>query len=160
MQRCSPPSATTSSCVDPNSVHQCHLEDAFVSFPDDWNELRQRGLAYFRYNAVDPSEGGILSRYDSDLERAILDGRVKFEPILYEDFLPSSAAGIFYSNLQFHSRAVLDSSFTGRKEFENSLNMPLEDPFQIYEAAQRLSIEETKRQLVREFLPAAGVPPR
>ncbi len=45
----------------------------FAGFPDDADALRQSGLAFFRPDAP--------------------------EPILYEDFLPVSAAGIFRSNL-------------------------------------------------------------
>jgi uncharacterized glyoxalase superfamily metalloenzyme YdcJ len=52
-------------------------------FPTDEDGLRRGGLAYFTF-AVDA------------------DGAVVATPIVYEDFLPRSAAGIFRSNLTGH----------------------------------------------------------
>ncbi len=61
--------------------------------PDDHAALREQDLAFYRYRRVrrpDPHAG---------LQAAIASGAVVAEPILYEDFLPVSAAGIFRSNL-------------------------------------------------------------
>ncbi len=74
-----------------------------TSFPDSERGLRERDFAYFIYRLGDgaasarrrPGEESTEARFD-DLLR---DGLVIAEPIVYEDFLPRSAAGIFQSNL-------------------------------------------------------------
>ena len=67
---------------------------AFEAFPDDHETLRRDGLAYYRFVPVADLPLGAQS-----LDEAIEAGSVRAEPILYEDFLPVSAAGIFRSNL-------------------------------------------------------------
>lgn len=62
-------------------------------FPTDETGLRRAGLAYFTYSVSDPAA------VDGDLESLIDAGVVEATPIVYEDFLPRSAAGIFQSNL-------------------------------------------------------------
>jgi uncharacterized glyoxalase superfamily metalloenzyme YdcJ len=85
------------------------LAAAFRGFPDDWDELRQEGLAYFR-----EEDGG-------------------FDPVVYEDFLPVSAAGIFQSNLGGSARAA--GPATGaRPAFEQALGARVHDPFELYRA--------------------------
>jgi len=76
------------------------LAQAFAAFPDDWCTLRAEGLAYFQYSlseagAAAAARGGAEGDIDALIER----GLVRFDPIVYEDFLPVSAAGIFQSNL-------------------------------------------------------------
>ncbi len=66
----------------------------FDAFPDDHATLRRDGLAYYRFVPVADVPLGAQS-----LDEAIEAGSVRAEPILYEDFLPVSAAGIFRSNL-------------------------------------------------------------
>jgi uncharacterized glyoxalase superfamily metalloenzyme YdcJ len=63
-------------------------------FPTDHEGLRRAGLAYYRYRrtAAMPPQG-------RDLDGLIDAGAVTATPIVYEDFLPRSAAGIFQSNL-------------------------------------------------------------
>jgi uncharacterized glyoxalase superfamily metalloenzyme YdcJ len=62
-------------------------------FPTDHDGLRRAGLAYFTYHRT----GGGPER--ADLDELISCGAVTATPIVYEDFLPRSAAGIFQSNL-------------------------------------------------------------
>lgn len=66
------------------------------NMPDSDIELWRRGLAFYSLS-IDrerrPS-GPITT-----LEDAVRSGLVRLEPIVYEDFLPRSAAGIFSSNL-------------------------------------------------------------
>jgi uncharacterized glyoxalase superfamily metalloenzyme YdcJ len=96
-------------------------------------ELAARGLGFFTY-------------------RAGADGKPVPEPIVYEDFLPRSAAGIFQSNLtdagtrddeQVGTRYDLDllSEIVGR---------PIHDPMDLYAAQQAASLRE---------LPAGGASP-
>jgi uncharacterized glyoxalase superfamily metalloenzyme YdcJ len=87
-------------------------------FPDTEAGLDERGLAYFTYGP-----GG---------ER---------RPIVYEDFLPASAAGIFASNLTAEGRrdpaaeaATLDADWIA-----GALGRDLHDPFDLYAAQSKAS---------------------
>ncbi|GAB3624393.1 VOC family protein [Mariniluteicoccus endophyticus] len=62
-------------------------------------ELHEQGLAYFAYAVAEDRQGKPES---SDLKTLIAEEWVTAEPIVYEDFLPRSAAGIFNSNLTSH----------------------------------------------------------
>ncbi|MCU1495637.1 MAG: hypothetical protein JWO62_3401 [Acidimicrobiaceae bacterium] len=67
-------------------------------FPSDEVSLARQDLAYFAFR-VDPDRRRDGSAPPIDLA-GLLDGEWVFaEPIVYEDFLPRSAAGIFSSNL-------------------------------------------------------------
>lgn len=70
-------------------------------FPTDENGLRRAGLAYFTYRvgALSDLSGTVGSGKQSELEALIDAGAITAAPIVYEDFLPRSAAGIFQSNL-------------------------------------------------------------
>src|SRR5690606_30820733 len=74
------------------------LEAGFAAFPDDWAAIRQQGLGYFTYSLTDAglAAEGADTR---DFEALVARGLIRFDPIVYEDFLPVSAAGIFQSNL-------------------------------------------------------------
>ncbi|MEU4693699.1 VOC family protein [Actinoplanes sp. NPDC023714] len=64
--------------------------------PSSEAELARRGLAFFTFRRVGAGSG---------------DGDVVAEPIVYEDFLPQSAAGIFASNLS--DAGAMDASQGG-----------------------------------------------
>jgi uncharacterized glyoxalase superfamily metalloenzyme YdcJ len=116
------------------------LEQAFEAFPDDWEALRVEGLAYFRYTIK--TKGGALPRSgdeDLDIESLLAEGAVDAVPILYEDFLPVSAAGIFRSNLGDDTQTYQKG--TDRKdEFEACLGAKVLDPFELYQAIETDSI--------------------
>lgn len=106
---------------------------AFDAFPDDHGSLRRKGLAFYRYVPVaDLPLGG------QSLEEAILAGSVRAEPILYEDFLPVSAAGIFRSNLsetRTEAEAAAQPQDASRQgDLEEALGCAVLDPFALYEA--------------------------
>ncbi|MFI5660037.1 2-oxoadipate dioxygenase/decarboxylase family protein [Streptomyces sp. NPDC051684] len=65
--------------------------------PADEGELAARGLAHFTYETVEgrSREG----QPPSPADELVRGGWVRARPIVYEDFLPRSAAGIFQSNL-------------------------------------------------------------
>jgi uncharacterized glyoxalase superfamily metalloenzyme YdcJ len=65
-------------------------------FPTDETGLRREGLAYFTYHVADERTH---IPADAELDDLIDAGIVVATPIVYEDFLPRSAAGIFQSNL-------------------------------------------------------------
>lgn len=64
-------------------------------------ELARQGLAYFR---VEPLPSRPSGPAPTDLDALVSGGYVRLEPIVYEDFLPQSAAGIFSSNLTGEGR--------------------------------------------------------
>ncbi len=113
------------------------LETAFHAFPDDWNEIRRRGLGYFTYR---PGRviGGDASD-EPDLEMLIETGAILFDPIVYEDFLPVSAAGIFQSNLGDTAAQSLAAS-PNQKRFEQALGAAVLDEFKHYADIENASI--------------------
>eukprot|EP00758_Cryptobia_borreli_P006216 Tbor_TRINITY_DN5100_c2_g1::TRINITY_DN5100_c2_g1_i5::g.26089::m.26089 len=81
------------------------LKEAFKYFPDTWEELRKKKLAFFEYrlnenlSQEEISKLNIKGRNIDNIDDLIENGTIKYYPITYEDFLPVSAAGIFTSNL-------------------------------------------------------------
>lgn len=117
--------------------HAERLAQAFADFPDDLDVIRRRQLAYFRYRWAGVVPRGLAS---SDLETLVASGAVIAEPVLYEDFLPVSAAGIFRSNLGDAEQASY-ASRAARADFEQALGRAVHDEFELYEAVQQRSIE-------------------
>lgn len=107
-------------------------------FPRTESELASLGLGYFRYR--------------------LLDGVVVTEPIVYEDFLPRSAAGIFQSNLS--DQGTRDDDQVGSDydldRLAGLINAPVHDPFDLYDAQQHASLREVERELGRSL----RTPPR
>jgi len=114
------------------------LAQVFQAFPDDWNEIRKAGLGYFRYSLT--AKGEAAAGYKTDLETAIAEGFVQFDPIVYEDFLPVSAAGIFQSNLGDDATQEFTAS-PNQVMFERDLGASVLDEFAHYAAIERASIE-------------------
>lgn len=119
------------------------LTKVFESFPDSYEELRKQELAYFEYlptqKQIKPSDATIIDA--NNLEKLIEEGYVRTIPITYEDFLPVSAAGIFKSNLV--EGGMVETSATQNREDElaEAIGTPPLDPFALYEAQQKSSIQ-------------------
>ncbi|OUM06193.1 DUF1338 domain-containing protein [Pseudomonas syringae] len=113
------------------------LEKAFKAFPDSHDEMRAQGLAYFRYF---PTESGVAARDSGSLDELIQAGHVRFEPLVYEDFLPVSAAGIFQSNLGDNAQAHYETH-SNRQDFERALGCETLDELALYADTQRRSLE-------------------
>lgn len=81
-------------------------------FPATDDELASSGLAYYRCG--DPSK-----------------------PVVYEDFLPASAAGIFRSNLDFDAQAAdeADSCHYSLNWMAGQIGHHIHDPYELYEKA-------------------------
>ena len=117
----------------------------FAEFPDSIEGMREQGLAYFRYFAT---EKGLAAEGlgESSLEDLLRDGYVKAEPLVYEDFLPVSAAGIFQSNLGDAAQTHY-SEHSNRQAFEQALGRATIDELGLYADTQRRSIEECAQVL-------------
>ena len=72
-----------------------------AAIPDTERELARAGLAWFTaaVSAGAPDLAAAGRRPPDDVEALVDDGWVSLDPVVYEDFLPRSAAGIFRSNL-------------------------------------------------------------
>ncbi|MBV7435386.1 VOC family protein [Cardiobacteriaceae bacterium TAE3-ERU3] len=117
------------------------LEASFSDFPDDYATLRSEELAYFHYFVT---EQGKARNYDKTLTEADLDtlltaGDISIEPIVYEDFLPVSAAGIFQSNLG-EGGAKEYNGTSNRDLFERDLGASVQDELELYATTERQSI--------------------
>ena len=85
------------------------LAAAFAPFPDEWDAMREAGLAYFRDGPDGPA------------------------PLVWEDFLPVSAAGIFRSNLDGGTDQA-GAPGGSQAAFEQALGAPVGDMFALYTA--------------------------
>ncbi|MFT6200961.1 MAG: putative glyoxalase superfamily metalloenzyme YdcJ, partial [Granulosicoccus sp.] len=115
------------------------LGEEFAAFPDHYNDMRLQNLAYF-YFSVNDKVAGQPKDYERNIKSLIDAGHVRFDPVIYEDFLPVSAAGIFQSNLgsvENNNFAIKDD----KGEFECALGSPVECIFTHYETIQTESID-------------------
>ena len=122
-----------------NLNHQRHLQEVFSAFPDSEFLLRQQGLAYFRYRLTPAGEAHRQAfRPGDDPQPLIERGWVIAQPIIYEDFLPVSAAGIFQSNLgnEVQTRSHGNAS---REALEEALGCAVYDEFTLYQQAEERS---------------------
>ena len=116
------------------------LNEKFSQFPDDYPTMRAEKLAFFRYF---PTEKGLstptVSMQGLTLDELIDGEFIQYEPLVYEDFLPVSAAGIFQSNLgdKGHSQFAGHSS---KQDFQRALGATVIDELQLYEETQQRSI--------------------
>ncbi len=119
-----------------------------AGFPRTERELDAQGLAFFTYHLV-PGDRNDARDASAGLAELIERGRVRADPIVYEDFLPRSAAGIFQSNLSgegsrntAHSGVDYDSAW-----LSGALEREVLDPFDLYEQQRRDSLERISRTL-------------
>lgn len=123
--------------------------------PRTEHELCRRGLAFFTYALSDAARDGSMS-YDQraaaesgDLPRLLDAGVVVPEPIVYEGFLPRSAAGIFASNLTAegstadgHGGADRDAAW-----LSEVIGRPVSIPEDVYHQESRTSLAAVERAL-------------
>ncbi|KAK4132852.1 DUF1338-domain-containing protein [Trichocladium antarcticum] len=141
-------------------------------YPDDWTELRSRGLVYFRYRVAPDGAAGKLDAILRDvrasqspvrLEQLLQSGVVECEPITYEDFLPFSAAGIFASNLGggaadegAATKLQETEQSNSRAELEGLLGCAIPSEIDLYEELQAASVRECEEALgLKEILQSA-----
>jgi uncharacterized glyoxalase superfamily metalloenzyme YdcJ len=119
-----------------------------TGFPRTEHELASRGLAFFTYHAV----GGrprAEREASADLSGLLQRGLVRAAPIVYEDFLPRSAAGIFQSNLSgqgtrnsAHAGVAYDSGW-----LSDAIGRAVHDPYDLYEQQRRRSLDAVAQTL-------------
>jgi len=123
------------------------LAERFKALPDSWDELRGQGLAFFRYSAtpagIAAAAGGTLP---NDPEALIVKGYLAFAPIVYEDFLPVSAAGIFQSNLGTDQQQNY-ATRSNRDAFEAALGATVQDELALYAERQAASLDAAMEAL-------------
>lgn len=107
-----------------------------------FGEVEARGVALtptgrelYDSRGIDAFPATDRALHEADLAYYVVEGD-DLEPIVYEDFLPKSAAGIFASNLtsdgsmdSTRSAAVKDAAW-----LQEALGRPLHDPYALYEA--------------------------
>jgi len=86
----------------------CLAAKDFTDFPDNHAALEENGLAYFDSSGT---------------------------PLVYEDFLPVSAAGIFKSNLREREESETRAATGNQAAFEAALGRPVLDMFELYAAS-------------------------
>lgn len=126
------------------------------NLPDSEQGLREQGLAYFTY-AVAP--GATVEPGTYKVEELIAEGIVIAEPIVYEDFLPRSAAGIFQSNLK--EAGTRDNEQQGTdydiETMSQIVGREIKEPFELYRAQEEASLEELATNLKITIQPTAAV---
>lgn len=117
------------------------LATAFTAFPDTIEELREQGLAWFRYDLTDAGQRLVGSgvRPAGDIDAWVAAGHVRAVPIVYEDFLPVSAAGIFQSNLGGTEQRSYAAS-AARAAFEDAMGDAVQDELALYAEMEARSI--------------------
>jgi uncharacterized glyoxalase superfamily metalloenzyme YdcJ len=110
--------------------------------------LLREGLGFFTFaagrasSAPEPS-GGLSTESGEELARLVEAGALVATPIVYEDFLPRSAAGIFQSNLTSAGRK--DTAAAGSRRdagwLSDVIGREVADPAQLYAAQQQVSLE-------------------
>ncbi|MGY4504064.1 putative glyoxalase superfamily metalloenzyme YdcJ [Bradyrhizobium sp. GM24.11] len=127
--------------------YDTELAERFKMFPDDWSELRSQGLAFFRYSATSAGiEACKRHAPPSGLDDLVAAGFLRYDPIVYEDFLPVSAAGIFQSNLGTDQQQNY-AARSNRAAFETALGAQVHDEMKLYARAESASLEQALLQL-------------
>ncbi|MFS2153465.1 VOC family protein [Rhizobium sp. Rhizsp42] len=121
--------------------YDSELAERFRELPDSWAVLRAEQLAFFHYSATPE---GVAAAVDGalpdDAEALIEMGYLTFDPIVYEDFLPVSAAGIFQSNLGTDQQQNY-ATRSNRSAFEEALGATVTDELDLYAERQARSLE-------------------
>ncbi|MFF4953006.1 2-oxoadipate dioxygenase/decarboxylase family protein [Streptomyces chattanoogensis] len=113
------------------------------AFPRTEHQLAVEHQAFFTYHPVTgrPRDG---RHPPADLAGLLDGGWLTARPLVYEDFLPRSAAGIFRSNLT--GEGTRDTALTGTPfdahRLSEAIGRPVLDPFALYAAQQDRSLRQ------------------
>ena len=124
------------------------LATAFVAFPDRIEDLREQALAYFRYDLTEAGQRLVASgvRPAGDIDVWIRAGYIRALPIVYEDFLPVSAAGIFQSNLGGTEQRSYAAS-AAQAAFEAAMGDKVQNELALYAETEAQSMIAVRRAL-------------
>ena len=135
------------SSAEPDAAASIALDLWSSRFPGTEQQLRDSQFAYFRYRPGSAPTGPI--RPTTDLDELVRNGSVVVEPIVYEDFLPRSAAGIFQSNLDSDGSRTQGTTSTryDSEWMSGAIDRQVQDPYALYAREQQTSIKRTADQL-------------
>ncbi|WP_354529404.1 DUF1338 family protein [Nakamurella sp. UYEF19] len=121
-------------------VTACRQQIWGQHFPSDENSLFAEGLGVFTVSPVRRPPDG--RRPPTSVAGLIAGGWLTAEPVVYEDFLPRSAAGIFSSNLTGAGAkdVTVDGADLDESWLEGVLGTTLHRPDDLYGAQQESSI--------------------
>ena len=124
------------------------LATAFADFPDTLEELREQGLAWFRYDLTEAGRQAVATgvKPAGDIDAWLAADYVRAQPIVYEDFLPVSAAGIFQSNLGGTEQRSYAAS-AAQAAFEEALGGMVQDELALYAEAETRSMQQVRNAL-------------
>ncbi|WPH03244.1 Hypothetical protein R9X50_00612100 [Acrodontium crateriforme] len=126
-------------------IYQAILCKGFEAFPDNWSDLRKQGLVYFEYSVRNNEFIGEHRR--AKLSELIESRHIIYKPIVYEDFLPISAAGIFTSNIAGSSNKVTQQTKGDITLFQSYLGGEINEANALYESMQLESLKNCRREL-------------
>ncbi len=98
-------------------------------------------LAFYHYFTTDKSDPKGKTYTKADVNQLLVDGYLHIEPMVYEDFLPVSVAGIFASNLGTDDAKREYEGSSNQELFEKDLGAPVNDLVKCYTDMQDRSIE-------------------
>lgn len=127
-----------------SAEYMAALDAAFAAFPDDWDSIRREGLGYFAWSLTADATGG---HGPLSADEALANGLIQFDPVVYEDFLPVSAAGIFQSNLGDETQEEFSAS-PNQRHFEADLGMNVLNEFDHYAGIEAASLSHCLAALV------------
>ncbi|KAB8229242.1 uncharacterized protein BDW43DRAFT_303355 [Aspergillus alliaceus] len=140
------------------TVYFRDAHDAY-DFPDDIAELRSQQLAYFCHRLTSHDQRSLDSKDELEgrsmtLAQLLETNIIEYDSIIYEDYLPLSAGGIFNSNLGSTSQSEqlvmeADEVLDG---FQRKLGTSIIDEFHLYTHMQQDSLENCRKQLGLEVI--------
>lgn len=119
-------------------AYMAALQDTFTAFPDTLEGIREDGLGYFEWSLTDKGRANAGQIAGLDAEQLLAQGYVRIDPIVYEDFLPVSAAGIFQSNLGDDDAQEFAAS-PNQQRFETDLGAKVLNEFDHYQQIEDAS---------------------
>ncbi|NMR29137.1 2-oxoadipate dioxygenase/decarboxylase [Crystallibacter degradans] len=121
-------------------------------------ELAAKGLAFFTF-AAHPEKLSGAQTGPVTLAELIATGAAVPQPIVYEDFLPRSAAGIFQSNLadEGSKNEAERAADYDIHRMTRIVGREVRDPYELYQAQQDASVAEISAALGVEIVPDAVV---
>ncbi|WP_353987125.1 2-oxoadipate dioxygenase/decarboxylase [Ruicaihuangia caeni] len=110
--------------------------------PASERELIERDYGFFNFAATGKSVDG--ENLPTDLLALLDGGWIVAEPIVYEDFLPRSAAGIFASNLSGEGTVDDSQDETARDQswMARHIGVTMHNPYELYAAERDASFRE------------------